>query len=97
MGFQVENLKLLPIPIKIRKELLQKLHSKVSALIKNQKSNRNFEYSHFDQIEIDHLVYKIFSLNKDDINEVDNWFFRRYPVLAKTIECKINGNLLKMV
>ncbi len=41
-----------------------------------------------EQIEIDRLVYQMYNLNEDDIKEVENWFFRRYPKLARVIEGK---------
>jgi len=42
-----------------------------------------------EQIEIDKLVYEMYNLNKEDIEEVENWHFRRYPKLAKVIEEKL--------
>ena len=31
---------------------------------------------------MDRLVYEAYGLNKDDIQEVDNWYVRRYPKLV---------------
>jgi len=42
-----------------------------------------------EQIEIDKLVYDMYNLNEEDIKEVENWYFRRYPKLTKIIEEKI--------
>jgi len=42
-----------------------------------------------EQIEIDKLVYKMYNLNDEDIKEVENWYFRRYPKLAEVIENKL--------
>lgn len=35
------------------------------------------------QKEIDKLVYELYGLNTEDINEVETWFARRYTKLAK--------------
>ncbi len=29
------------------------------------------------------MVYELYGLNEEDINEVETWFARRYPKLAK--------------
>jgi len=48
-----------------------------------EKLESNPEYIFLDeQIEIDRLVYEAYGLNKDDIQEVENWYVRRYPKLA---------------
>lgn len=31
----------------------------------------------------------MYNLNEDDIKEVENWYWRRYPKLAKVIEKKL--------
>ena len=42
-----------------------------------------------EQLEIDKLVYEMYNLNQEDIDEVENWYFRRYPKLAGVIEEKL--------
>jgi hypothetical protein len=44
-----------------------------------------------EQVEIDKLVYELYNLNEEDIQEVENWYFRRYPKLARIIEAKLKG------
>jgi len=42
-----------------------------------------------EQIEIDKLVYEMYNLTEEDIKEVENGYYRRYPKLAKAIEEKL--------
>jgi len=42
-----------------------------------------------EQLEIDKLVYEMYNLNQEDIDEVEHWYFRRYPKLARIIEEKL--------
>lgn len=65
--------------LKINDNLISK---KVNEIIKNQKSNSNYDYASHEQIEIDKLIYAAYGLNKEDIQEVENWYARRYPKLS---------------
>lgn len=59
-----------------------KTHKIVDAIIKKQSKNRYYDYIN-EQKEIDRLVYDMYGLNKDDIREVETWYARRYPKLAR--------------
>jgi Eco57I restriction-modification methylase len=62
---------------------LNKLNiSQCTQIIKKQKQNPRYDYASHEQIEIDRLVYEAYGLNEDDIQEVENWYVRRYPKLA---------------
>ena len=61
----------------------------VDAIIEKQKKRNNYDYMINEQIEIDKLVYKMYNLDEVDIQEVENWYFRRYPKLARVIEKKL--------
>jgi tRNA1(Val) A37 N6-methylase TrmN6 len=61
----------------------------VMSIIKNQKQNLHYDYMTNEQLEIDKLVYEMYNLNEEDIQEVENWYYRRYPKLAKAIEEKL--------
>jgi len=61
----------------------------VTVIIKKQKSNPQYNYMTNEQIEIDRLVYQMYNLNEEDIAEVETWFHRRYPKLARAIEAKL--------
>ncbi len=54
----------------------------VNQIVKKQKQNPRYDYASHEQIEIDRLVYEAYGLDDDDIQEVENWYVRRYPKLA---------------
>ena len=58
----------------------------VNNIIAKQKQNPRYDYMTNEQIEINRLVYQLYNLNEEDIEEVENWFWRRYPRLAEAIE-----------
>jgi hypothetical protein len=76
---EVDELK--EIPIYENKELYSEILGHVDLLISNQKKNSSYNYIN-QQKEIDRLVYELYGLNYEDINEVETWFARRYPKLA---------------
>jgi hypothetical protein len=86
---QVEGVKKIPLiwglPEKNKKELIKFTFS----IIKNQKQNLKYNYMTNEQLEIDKLVYEMYNLNEEDIQEVENWYYRRYPKLANAIEAKL--------
>jgi hypothetical protein len=55
----------------------------VDGIIEKQRQNSCYDYMSNEQKEIDKLVYEMYGLNKDDIREVEIWYARRYPKLAK--------------
>ncbi|WP_281238996.1 Eco57I restriction-modification methylase domain-containing protein [Flavobacterium praedii] len=61
---------------------IEKLDEIVIKLLENQKQNPRYNYFANEQKEIDQLVYELYGLNEEDINEVETWFARRYPKLA---------------
>lgn len=69
---------------------LSLLHLESSSLIQlvkqistHQKQNPRYDYMSNEQKEIDKLVYEMYGLNEDDIKEVETWYARRYPKLAR--------------
>jgi hypothetical protein len=54
----------------------------VEKIIFNQKSNPRYDYASHEQIEIDKLVYQAYGLNAEDVQEVENWYARRYTKLS---------------
>lgn len=75
---QVDDIK--EIPIAINSQLI-KLKELVSNIIRKQKSSTHYDYASNEQIEIDKMVYEIYGLNAEDVQEVENWYARRYPKL----------------
>ncbi len=66
--------------LKFNNNEIQKL---VDQIINKQKQNPRYDYMSNEQKEIDKLVYEMYGLNKDDIQEVECWYARRYPKLAR--------------
>jgi len=79
VNFQVDENKELPILFTENKQI-KKL---VKDIVEKQKQNPRYDYISNEQKEIDKLVYEMYGLNKDDIKEVETWYARRYPKLAK--------------
>jgi hypothetical protein len=76
---QVDDMKEIPFCVSENKQI----QNIVSQIIQNQKQNPRYDYMSTEQKEIDKLVYKVYGLNVDDINEVETWYVRRYPKLAR--------------
>ena len=73
---QVEDIKknIIPICEKSQKQEMEKL---VKEIIKKQKKDPDYNYQNHEQREIDNLVYEIFGLDKELIDEVETWYARR--------------------
>ena len=73
-------------------------NSEIDALVKSitreQKQNPRYDYASNEQLEIDRLVYAAYSLNADDIREVENWYARRYPALAAAQRANLERKLV---
>jgi hypothetical protein len=54
----------------------------VEVIINKQKNDFQYDYASDEQLEIDKLVYSCYALNYYDIQEVENWYARRYPKLV---------------
>ena len=78
----VEDVKknIIPICDKSQKQEIEKL---VKEIIKKQKKDPDYNYQNHEQIEIDKLVYEIFGLDQELIDEVETWYARRYPKLVR--------------
>lgn len=59
-----------------------KIKKLVESIIQKQKSNPRYDYASQEQIEIDKLVYEAYGLNAKDVQEIENWYARRYPKLS---------------
>jgi hypothetical protein len=55
----------------------------VKNIVEKQKINPRYNYASHEQIDIDRLVYEAYGLNAEDVEEVENWYARRYPKLSK--------------
>lgn len=66
----------------LTKTEIQPIKNLVELIIEAQKSNPRYDYASHEQIEIDKLVYEAYGLNAEDVQEVENWYARRYPKLS---------------
>ena len=82
---QVDELKEVPNLIQENDKVVNLFYE----IVQKQKQNPKYDYMTNEQIEIDKLIYEMYNINQEDIEEVENWYFRRYPKLAKAIEEKI--------
>ena len=80
------------IPILYRTNVpLIELEGLVDTIMQQQKENPCYDYMANEQQEVDRLICQVYNLDDEDIAEVENWFWRRYPRLAKAIEAKRNS------
>lgn len=89
VNFGIDEVKEIIIPCNFESPVSQKLNILITSIIQNQKQNLHYDYMTNEQIEIDTLVYEMYNLTEEDIKEVENWYFRRYPKLANAIEEKL--------
>lgn len=78
----VDSIKEIPFVV-LEEPLIKSLFDLVDRIIRNQKKNPSYPYHLHEQREIDRLVYEMYGLNEDDIKEVETWYRRRYPKLAR--------------
>lgn len=55
----------------------------VEEIIEKQKKEPRYNYLESEQRRIDQLVYALHGLDDDDIQEIELWWARRYPKLAR--------------
>jgi len=78
-----DDIKENPIPI-CDKSLKNKIENLVEKILNKQKTNLEYNYQENEQIEIDNLIYQIFGLKSSLVQEVENWYSRKYPKLTLT-------------
>jgi hypothetical protein len=79
---QVDGLKLVPIPSH-ESNIETEIQKHVSQIVEAQKKNSRYLYYLHEQKAIDELICQLYELNEDDIREIELWYCRRYPLLAK--------------
>lgn len=79
---QVDGLKLVPVPA-TESNITTKIQTYIGQIIEKQKKNPRYAYHLSEQKTINELVYQIYGLDKNDIREIELWYCRRYPLLAK--------------
>lgn len=76
---QSENIRDLIAPAALPREIGQR----VEEIITRQYANPSYDYASNEQLEIDRLIYESYGLNEADVREVEDWYARRYPKLAR--------------
>lgn len=79
---QIEDIKEF-ILLELPEEKETQLISLVESIIEKQKSNQLYPYHLHEQKEIDQIVYELYGLTPEDIQEVEIWYCRRYDKLAR--------------
>jgi len=79
VNFGVDDLKESPIVIDVNREITKF----VGQIVQKQKHDPRYDYMSNEQVEIDKLVYEMYGFNEEDIREVETWYARRYPKLAR--------------
>ncbi|MBN2571248.1 MAG: hypothetical protein JXA68_03910 [Ignavibacteriales bacterium] len=74
--------KIKEIPIKLTLSNNNILNKMILDIIDKQKSTSRYDYSSYEQIEVDKIIYDEYGLNMEDVQEVENWYARRYPKLV---------------
>ena len=76
---QVGDIQQIPYPLSKQSDLVKL----VETIIEKQKQNPAYDYMRKEQKAIDALSFDLYGLNEEDIREVELWYCRRYPKLAK--------------
>jgi hypothetical protein len=80
---QIEDIK--KLIIRKPDDLISKqLKNLVVQIIEKQKVDSRYPYYLNEQKQIDELVYQLYGLSDENIQEVELWYCRRYPKLAET-------------
>lgn len=83
----IDPMKEIPIVI----EDNSRLRNLVTQITEKQKRDPRYDYGSNEQVEIDQLVYKMYGLNEDDIEEVEIWYERRYPNLTRSQKGEVDA------
>jgi hypothetical protein len=65
-------------------EQLEALENKVTEIIEQQQKQSNYDYYN-EQESLDKMVYALYGLSDSEIEEVENWYARRYPKLRRDV------------
>ncbi|WP_419547431.1 Eco57I restriction-modification methylase domain-containing protein [Microcystis sp.] len=64
-------------------DLHDRIKTLVESIINQQKHNQSYPYHLHEQKKIDAIIYQLYELDYEDIREIELWYCRRYPKLAK--------------
>ncbi len=63
-------------------KLSNEIGKNANSIIEKQKISFGYDFTSNEQIKINEIVYDNYGLNIEDIEEVENWYSRRYPKLS---------------
>ena len=78
VNFGIDDVKDFPILLQANNDRLKKL---VANIFQKQKLNPRYDYMSNEQKEIDKLIYEMYGLDNEEIQEVEKWYARRYSKL----------------
>ncbi len=55
----------------------------VGAIVAKQKEDRYYKYMEAEQKIIDAMIFDLYHLSMEDVQEIETWWARRYPALAR--------------
>jgi len=79
VAIEIEELKKFPLAVN-NNNLAKKIEIVVKKIITNQKKDKNYDYSKEQKI-LDELNYELYGLDRTIIEEVEDWYDRKYPKL----------------
>jgi hypothetical protein len=79
INFGIDDTKEIPVLFDQNQEVI----NLVNQLIDKQKNITRYDYANNEQKEIDQVIYSLYGLDTSDIEEVETWYTRRYPKLAR--------------
>jgi len=79
INFGIDDTKEIPVLFCQNQEVI----NLVNQLINKQKKVTRYDYASNEQREIDQVIYSLYGLDYSDIEEVETWYARRYPKLAR--------------
>ena len=79
VNFGIDDVKEIIFPISKQNEVI----NIVIKIMNKQKQSPRYDFIGNEQKKVDHLVYEAYGLNKNDIREIETWYARKYPKLAR--------------
>jgi len=81
---QVDSIKEIPIAIPNDNQK-HSIENKVNEIIEHQRADSSYDYVN-EQQELDSLIYQLYNLSEQQIQEVEDWYDRKYPKLRRDID-----------
>jgi len=63
----------------------REIENKVNEIIRGQQKDPTYDF-YSEQVNIDKMIYRLYKLDRSQIQEVEDWYDRRYPKLRRDID-----------